>query len=142
MGMDFGEGGPVRCGGPFGGYATEFDFYRSMFRTTRNNPFVVIALGLLSIPAISVIVSVASGDTAWVRQFRDQGLHMFGQDSLRANGRDAVGINPFSIRKLEDMEESYIYKNEKYAHLRKPMSKASGGGQDGAAAAAGTTAPA
>jgi hypothetical protein len=27
-----GEGGPVRCGGPFGGYATETDFYRAMFR--------------------------------------------------------------------------------------------------------------
>lgn len=32
MGMEFGEGGPIRCGGPFGGYATETDFYRAMLR--------------------------------------------------------------------------------------------------------------
>ncbi|GIL59312.1 hypothetical protein Vafri_14214 [Volvox africanus] len=32
MGMDFGERGPIRCGGPFGGFATEWDFYRAMFR--------------------------------------------------------------------------------------------------------------
>ncbi|KAG2432662.1 hypothetical protein HYH02_006650 [Chlamydomonas schloesseri] len=129
MGMDFGEGGPVRCGGPFGGYATETDFYRAMFRTTRNNPFVLIVTGLLAIPAISLMVSVTSGDTEWIRRFRDQGLHVFGHDALRANGRAAVGINPFAIRRLEDMHESYIFKNEKYAHLRKGMS-ASVGGQD------------
>lgn len=42
-----------------------------------------------------------SSDTAWIREFRDKGLHVFGQDALRANGRDAVGINPFAIRRLE-----------------------------------------
>ncbi|GLC65123.1 hypothetical protein PLESTF_000249100 [Pleodorina starrii] len=130
MGMDFGAGGPIRCGGPFGGFATEWDFYRAMFRTTRNNPFVLIATGLLAIPAISVLVSLTNGDTAWIRQFRDQGLHMFGHESLKANGRDAVGINPFSIRKLEDMHDSYIFKSEKYAHLRKSMSAATAPGPD------------
>ncbi|EFJ47841.1 molecular chaperone [Volvox carteri f. nagariensis] len=119
MGMDFGERGPVRCGGPYGGFATEWDFYRAMFRTTRNNPFVLIATGFLAIPAISLFVSAVNGDTDWVKQFRDQGLHVFGQESLKANGRDAVGINPFAIRRLEDIHDSYIYKDEKYAHLRK-----------------------
>jgi hypothetical protein len=32
--------GPVQCGGPFGGFATEGEFYRSFFSTdVRNNPF-------------------------------------------------------------------------------------------------------
>lgn len=119
MGMEFGEGGPIRCGGPFGGYATETDFYRAMLRTTRNNPFVLVVTGLMAIPLVSMFVSAVNGDTAWIREFRDKGLHVFGQDALRANGRDAVGINPFAIRRLEDMHESYIYKSEKYAHLRR-----------------------
>lgn len=53
--------GPVKCGGPFGGYASEGDFYRSMFRTNRNNPFMLLVGGLLAIPLISMAVSVANG---------------------------------------------------------------------------------
>ncbi|KXZ45683.1 hypothetical protein GPECTOR_51g668 [Gonium pectorale] len=137
MGMDFGEWGPVRCGGPFGGFATETDFYRAMFRTTRNNPFVLIASGLLAIPAISMLVSLGNGDTEWIKQFRDQGLHVFGHESLRANGRDAVGINPFAIRRLEDLHDSYIYKSDKYAHLRRPAAGAASDSTDEAPRPAG-----
>ena len=51
----------VRCGGPYGGYLTEWDFYRSMFRTTRNSPFALLVVGLLAIPAISMVTSAISG---------------------------------------------------------------------------------
>lgn len=138
MGMDFGEGGPVRCGGSFGGYATETDFYRAMFRTSRNNPFLLIMSGLLAIPCIAFTVSLTNGNTEWIRRFRNEGLHMFGPNALRVNGRDAVGgINPFAIRSLHEMQDSYIYKDAKYAHLRRRAPDAApdaGGGGEGAPA--------
>ncbi|GFR42848.1 hypothetical protein Agub_g3806 [Astrephomene gubernaculifera] len=121
MGMEFGEGGPIRCGGPFGGYATETDFYRSMLRSTRNNPFVLIVAGLVAVPLVAVTVSVANGNTGWIKRFRDQGIHAFGDAGIRANGRNTVTVNPFAIRRLDEIEESYIYKSEKYAHLRRPI---------------------
>ncbi|KAG2497644.1 hypothetical protein HYH03_004383 [Edaphochlamys debaryana] len=141
MGMDFGEGGPVRCGGPFGGFATEWDFYRSMARSTRNNPFALIVGGLLAIPTIAVVVSLVNDDLGWIRNFRDKGLHSFNVLSLKANGRDAVGINPFSVRRLEDLEDTYIYKDPRFAHMRKSVSQVaasasrSGGADDSPAPA-------
>ncbi len=34
---------------------------------------------------------------------------MFGQESLKANGRDAVGINPFAIRRLEVGARAHVF---------------------------------
>uniref|UniRef100_A0A7S0WRH3 J domain-containing protein n=1 Tax=Chlamydomonas leiostraca TaxID=1034604 RepID=A0A7S0WRH3_9CHLO len=113
-------GGPVRCGGPYGGFANEMDFYKSMFRKTRNNPFFLIMAGLVSIPFVSAAVSVANGKTSFIQQYKEQGIFMFTQNRFKINGRETVHINPFSIRAAggDSMQDSYIYKNEKYKHLR------------------------
>mmetsp|Transcript_18649 Transcript_18649/g.40064 ORF Transcript_18649/g.40064 Transcript_18649/m.40064 type:complete len:216 (-) Transcript_18649:50-697(-) len=116
-GMDM--GGPPKVGGPFGGYATEFDFYRSMFRTSRNNPFLLIVTGLLCIPAIATVTSILNGNTAFISRFKNEGIHMFSEGRYKVNGRSTLN-NPFSIRSLDNMADSYIYKSEKYKHLRKP----------------------
>ncbi|KAG1653580.1 hypothetical protein FOA52_008027 [Chlamydomonas sp. UWO 241] len=120
QGMD--AGGPVKVGGPYGGYASEMDFYRSMYRTNRNNPILLIVAGLFAIPVVSMVTSMLNGHTTFVKQFRDEGIHMFTQGRYRVNGRDTL-TNPFSIRSLDNFEESYIYKSDKYAHLRKPKSE-------------------
>ena len=52
---------PPQVGGPFGGYATESEFYRAMFRTNRNNPLVLIMAGIFAIPIISAITGIMSG---------------------------------------------------------------------------------
>lgn len=111
------EGGPVKVGGPFGGYATEWDFYRAMFRRGRNNPALIIGGGLLAIPFISLITSVANGETEFIKRFRDEGLNVFSDQRYKVNGRTSV-VNPFSIRDLGNEEESYLYKSDKYKNLR------------------------
>jgi hypothetical protein len=50
-----------QVGGPFGGYATEREFYRAMFRTHRNNPLTLILAGILAIPIISAVTGMMSG---------------------------------------------------------------------------------
>eukprot|EP00798_Chlamydomonas_sp_ICE-L_P013126 gene13126-3446_t len=88
--------GPVPCGGPWGGYATELDFYRSMLHRGRNNPFALIMIGLATIPFISAATSVLTGNTGWILKFRREGIHMFG-NRYKVNGRDTVQ-NPFAIK--------------------------------------------
>lgn len=114
-GMD--HGGPTRVGGPYGGYATEANFYRAMARTSRNNPFILIITGLLCIPAISMFTSVMNGNTTFVQQFKNEGIHMFTEGRYRVNGHSTL-TNPFSIRSIKNLEDSYIYKSDKYKHLR------------------------
>uniref|UniRef100_A0A7R9V9E1 J domain-containing protein n=1 Tax=Chlamydomonas euryale TaxID=1486919 RepID=A0A7R9V9E1_9CHLO len=126
-GMD--SGGPVKVGGPFGGYATEFEFYRAMYRTNRNNPAMLLMVGLFAIPVVTMVTSVLNGNTGFIRQFRDEGIYMFTQGRYRVNGRDTL-MNPFSIRSLDNMEDSYIYKSDKYKHLRTNNSQ-SAPAQDG-----------
>eukprot|EP00983_Pelagomonas_calceolata_P018581 582996-Pelagomonas_calceolata.AAC.2 len=47
--------------------------------------------------------------------------HAIPGDLKKVNGRDTVRTNPFSIRSTDgrndDMESSYIYKSDKYAHF-------------------------
>ncbi len=63
-----------QCGGPFGGYTTEADFYRSMFRSdVRNNPFLIILAGLAAIPIVAATVSVANGWAAGARGAEGRG---------------------------------------------------------------------
>jgi len=50
-----------QVGGPFGGYATEGEFYRAMLRTHRNNPLTLILAGILAIPIISAVTGMMSG---------------------------------------------------------------------------------
>ncbi|MEW5316046.1 MAG: hypothetical protein WDW38_007436 [Sanguina aurantia] len=119
-GADFdggGPGAPVRMGGPYGGYATERDFYKAMFRRTRNNPFILIVAGLLMVPGISVIVAVANGNTGFIERFRNEGINMYSQAHYQVNGRTSLN-NPFSIGSMDNAKESYIYKSEKFKHLR------------------------
>nr|QKY15037.1 chaperone protein dnaj 8 (DJA8) [Polytomella parva] len=111
------EGGPIRCGGPYGGYATEGEFYRALMRTSRNNPFTLILTGLALIPAVGIFVSILNGHTQWIDNFKNEGFNMFGH-SYRVNGQRTVNMNPFAIRGLDDIKNSYIYKDEKYAHFR------------------------
>uniref|UniRef100_A0A7S3R582 J domain-containing protein n=1 Tax=Dunaliella tertiolecta TaxID=3047 RepID=A0A7S3R582_DUNTE len=122
--------GPLKCGGPFGGFATEGEFYRSMYRTNRNNPFFLLMAGLFAIPVVSVATSIANGNTGFITRFRDEGIFMFTQNRFKVNGRDTVRTNPFSIRSTDgrndDMESSYIYKSDKYAHFRGAKSKSQG----------------
>ncbi|GAX79655.1 hypothetical protein CEUSTIGMA_g7096.t1 [Chlamydomonas eustigma] len=116
------RGGPIQVGGPYGGYATEFDFYRAMFRTNRNNPLMLILAGLFAIPMISAVTGLLNGNMTFVQRFKNEGIHMFTTGRFRVNGHDTLA-NPFSIRHLDNMEDSYIYKSEKYAHLRKPTAE-------------------
>ena len=55
-------------------------------------------------------------------QYHTMQYHTMQYHTMQVNGRDTVRTNPFSIRSTDgrndDMEASYIYKNEKYAHLR------------------------
>ncbi|KAL6748964.1 molecular chaperone [Haematococcus lacustris] len=112
--------GPIKCGGPFGGFATEMDFYRHMFRATRNNPLALLVGGLACIPLISVAVSVANGNTGFIKKFANEGIFMFTQNRFKVNGRETVRGNPFSIRSDsgDHQEQSYIYKSDKFKHLR------------------------
>mmetsp|Transcript_18648 Transcript_18648/g.31796 ORF Transcript_18648/g.31796 Transcript_18648/m.31796 type:complete len:244 (+) Transcript_18648:124-855(+) len=125
--------GPIRCGGPFGGYTTESDFYRAMGHSTRNNPFLLIVAGVFCIPVISMSVNAANGNLGWVRQFADEGIFMFTDNKFQINGRTAVRTNPYSIRAdgEDSVHDSYIYKSEKYKHLRAAMETTSSAGAHG-----------
>lgn len=114
-------GGPVRCGGPYGGFRTEMEFYRNMFRSTKNHPAFLIVAGLVCIPLVSTVVSLVNGRTTFVERYKNEGIFMFTQNRFKINGRETVRTNPFSIRGASgDREnESYIYKSDKFAHLRR-----------------------
>ena len=104
------EGGPLRTGGPYGGYRTEYEFYASGFRTSRNNPLLLILTGLVAIPVISTLTGLVTGESTWISRFRDEGIHGWSESKFRVNGRNTVALNPFSIKSLDNMGESYIYK--------------------------------
>lgn len=111
-------GGPVRSGGPYGGYETEAAFYRSGFRVSRNNPLLLILVGLVAIPAISTLTGLVTGESDWIKRFRDEGIHGWAESKFRVNGKSTVALNPYSIRSVDNMGESCIYKSDKYRHLR------------------------
>ena len=110
--------GPMRSGGPYGGFATEMDFYRSGFRVSRNNPLLLILCGLVTIPIISTLTGLLTGEADWIQRFRDEGIHGWSESKFRVNGKSTVALNPYSIKTLDNMAESYIYKSDKYKHLR------------------------
>ncbi|MEW5304503.1 MAG: hypothetical protein WDW36_007113 [Sanguina aurantia] len=86
-------------------------------RRTRNNPFILIVAGLLMVPGISVIVAVANGNTGFIERFRNEGINMYSQAHYQVNGRTSLN-NPFSIGSMDNAKESYIYKSDKFRHLR------------------------
>lgn len=77
------EGGPVRTGGPYGGYRTEYEFYTSGFRTSRNNPLLLIAMGLIAIPVISTLTGLLTGEATWIQKFRDEGIHGWSESRFK-----------------------------------------------------------
>lgn len=105
--------------GPYGGYASELAFYRAMFRGRGDSPVGLILIGLAAIPLVNAAVSIWNGEVKFVNDVKNQGLNYFSSNQWKVNGRNTA-INPYSIRSLDDIGESYIYKHERYAHLR-PM---------------------
>lgn len=110
--------GPIRCGGPYGGYLTEMEFYRAMLRSSRNSPFVLLLSGLVCIPAAALLTSAISGNGTFIKRFKEEGITLFTDERLKVNGRSST-INPFMIRDLRDEKhELYTYKYDKFRHLR------------------------
>lgn len=113
--------------GPFGGYRTEWQFYRALMSGS-SNPALLVAASLVVIPAITGVLALANGryDGFWFR-LRSQGIYSFASSSSgstgigggSSGGASRPNQSPYAVAGLGDIENSYIYKYEKYSHLRK-----------------------
>lgn len=100
----------------------------------QRNPMIFIAASLVVIPAITGILSLVNGRAEWFAKVKNQGINIFSNDFWSVNGR-TMRRNPYLVDGLDDMKSSYIYKHEKYKHLRQQYDG------DSKPAAAGEAAP-
>lgn len=104
--------------GKYGGYLTEMEFYRAMGKNSRSNLLLMSLTGLIAIPLVSGITAAImgghedDGDGFWSR-FKEQGIDVF-SETYSVNGQQAHR-SPYQVR---DQMDSYIFKSDKYAHLR------------------------